>query len=174
MSHYQTLKDKIISLAAAEQRVSFWKAAGEKVVFTNGVFDLLHLGHIDYLAKTADLGTKLIIGLNDDESVRTLSKGPARPIKDEQTRAHILAALSFVDAVVLFGDHTPFHLIETLLPDVLVKGGDYNPDETNPEAKGFIVGSDLVKAAGGEVCVIPFVPGHSTTSLEEKIIRLNA
>ena len=79
-----------------------------------------------------------------------------------------------VDAVVLFGDHTPFHLIETLLPDVLVKGGDYNPDETNPEAKGFIVGSDLVKAAGGEVCVIPFVPGHSTTSLEEKIIRLNA
>ena len=170
MSHLEHLKSKIVDLQDLKQLRSDWKTEGLKTVFTNGVFDLLHLGHIDYLAKTADSGQRLIIGLNSDQSVKTLSKGPARPIKDQMTRAHLLAALSFVDAIVIFGDPTPIEIIQCLTPDVLVKGGDYDALETDPSSEKYIVGSDWVIKNGGEVKVIPFVEGHSTTALEKKIL----
>lgn len=169
-----SFKQKIMSLTDANEIVYQWKANGEKVVFTNGVFDLLHMGHITYLSDAANLGTKLIIGVNADESVRSLAKGPARPIKDENSRAFILAALEFVDAVVIFNDHTPAKLIDGLVPNVLVKGGDYNPEETDSANKKYIVGRETVLNNGGEVKVIDFLPGHSTTALEQKIIQANA
>lgn len=137
-----------------------WKHSGEKVVFTNGCFDILHLGHIDYLEQAKSKGSKLIIGLNTDASVRNL-KGPERPINDEYARARMLAALAFVDAVVLFGDPTPLSLIETLLPDVLVKGNDYTIDT--------IVGADVVMQHGGQVETISLVDGYSTTNIIHKM-----
>lgn len=143
------------------------------MVFTNGVFDLIHQGHISYLAEASALGTKLVIGLNADESVKTLAKGPARPIKDEESRAIILAAMQFVNAVVIFGENTPINLIENLKPNILVKGGDYDATETSPESKKYIVGREIVLANNGIVKVIPFLEGFSTTSLEKKIIALN-
>ena len=161
-------------MPALTNLVSEWKLNGEKVVFTNGVFDLIHQGHIAYLADAAALGTKLVIGLNADESVKTLAKGPARPIKDEYSRAIILAAMQFVDAVVIFGENTPLNLIENLKPTILVKGGDYDSEETSPESKKYIVGRDIVLANGGTVKVIPFLEGFSTTGLEKKIIKANA
>ena len=170
MSPLELLKHKIVDLHQLQQLRSDWKEHGLKVVFTNGVFDLLHLGHVDYLAKTAHCGDRLIIALNSDASVKTLSKGPARPIKDEITRAHLLAAFSFVDAVLIFGEPTPKEVVHVLTPDVLVKGGDYDAQETDSTKKKYIVGSDWVKKHGGKVEVIPFVPGHSTTALEQKII----
>jgi rfaE bifunctional protein nucleotidyltransferase chain/domain len=133
----------------------------EKVVFTNGCFDILHLGHIDYLTKAADLGDRLIIAVNTDASVSAL-KGPSRPIIDEETRAMKLASLVFVDAVILFGEQTPLKLITEVKPNVLVKGGDYTIDT--------IVGASEVQDNGGEVEVIPFLEGHSTTSIINKII----
>jgi rfaE bifunctional protein nucleotidyltransferase chain/domain len=136
--------------------VSLWKFKKERVVFTNGCFDILHRGHVTYLAKAAGLGTKLIIGLNTDASVRRL-KGDSRPVNGERDRALLLASLLFVDAVVFFDTDTPLELICRVQPDVLVKGGDYQPEE--------IVGHDVVKAKGGEVITIPFVDGYSTTSL---------
>ena len=169
----KSVTSKILDLPTLSTLVLEWKANHEKVVFTNGVFDLIHQGHIAYLADAAALGTKLVIGLNADESVRTLAKGPARPIKDQQSRAIILAAMQFVDAVVVFGESTPINLIESLKPDILVKGGDYDSQETNPQSKNYIVGREVVLGNGGEVKVIPFLPGFSTTSLEQKIIALN-
>lgn len=169
-----SFEQKIMGLADAKSAVSQWKTNGEKVVFTNGVFDLLHMGHITYLSDAAQLGTKLIIGVNADESVKSLAKGPARPIKDENSRAFILAALEFVDAVVIFNDHTPSKLIDALVPNVLVKGGDYSPEETDSTNKKYIVGRETVLSNGGEVKVIDFLPGHSTTTLEQKIIQANA
>jgi rfaE bifunctional protein nucleotidyltransferase chain/domain len=142
------------------KQVMSWQIHNEKVVFTNGCFDILHLGHIDYLAKAADLGDRLIIGVNTDSSVSSI-KGPSRPVIDELTRATKLAALLFVDAVILFGEDTPLTLIEAVKPDVLVKGGDYTIDT--------IVGADAVLARGGTVDVIPFLPGHSTTAIIDKI-----
>ncbi len=170
MGHWSHLQHKVASTQEVAQRIADWQNAGDRVVFTNGVFDLLHLGHIDYLSKAADLGQRLVIGLNADESVRTLAKGPARPIKNDANRSHILAALTFVDAVVMFNEPTPLALIESLRPDVLVKGGDYNPFETDSTSKTYIVGSDLVRNWGGDVVVIPFLPGHSTSTLEQKIL----
>ena len=142
------------------KQVMSWQIHNEKVVFTNGCFDILHLGHIDYLAKAADLGDRLIIGVNTDSSVSSI-KGPSRPIIDELTRATKLAALLFVDAVILFGEDTPLTLINAVKPDVLVKGGDYTIDT--------IVGADAVLVRGGTVDVIPFLPGHSTTAIIDKI-----
>jgi rfaE bifunctional protein nucleotidyltransferase chain/domain len=142
------------------KQVMSWQIHNEKVVFTNGCFDILHLGHIDYLAKAADLGDRLIIGVNTDSSIGSI-KGPSRPIIDEVTRATKLAALLFVDAVILFGEDTPLTLIEAVKPDVLVKGGDYTIDT--------IVGADAVLARGGTVDVIPFLTGHSTTAIIDKI-----
>lgn len=133
----------------------------QKIVFTNGVFDLLHRGHVDYLSRAADLGDVLIVGLNTDRSVKRLGKGDARPIQDEKTRAMLLAAMRFVDYVVLFDEETPYDLIEKIKPDVLVKGGDYKIEE--------IVGADLVLARNGEVKTLDFLPGFSTTNIEKKI-----
>lgn len=169
----KSIRNKILTLEALSDLVNAWKKNGETVVFTNGVFDLIHQGHIAYLAEAASQGTKFIIGLNADSSVKTLAKGPARPIKDEESRAIILAAMQFVDAVVIFKESTPIQLIETLQPTILVKGGDYNPDETNPASKTYIVGREVVLSGNGMVKVIPFLEGFSTTALEKKIIELN-
>ena len=152
--------DKIKSLADATKQVKSWQAAGQKVVFTNGCFDLLHLGHVDYLENAKNLGDKLIIGLNTDSSVSRF-KGPERPLQDQNSRARILAALQFVDLVVFFNENTPLDLISQLLPNVLVKGSDYLAEN--------IVGADVVKKNGGVVKTIDFVPGYSTTRIVEKI-----
>lgn len=137
-----------------------WRTAGKTVTFTNGCFDLLHYGHIHYLAEAADLADCLVVGLNSDGSVGRL-KGEHRPIKDEKNRAHILASLACVDGVILFEEDTPYHLIKLVQPDFLVKGGDWQPEQ--------IVGSDIVLAQGGKVLSLPFIEGYSTTKLEEKI-----
>lgn len=137
-----------------------WHKEGKRVVFTNGCFDLLHLGHVDYLAKAADLGDVLVLGLNTDASVSRL-KGPHRPIQDEQSRMRIIASLGFVDAVVLFDEPTPYELIRLVQPDVLVKGSDYKPED--------IVGYDVVMAKGGAVKTIDFIPGYSTSAIEKRI-----
>ena len=144
--------------------VAAWRAAGRRVVFTNGCFDLLHLGHVDYLERARHLGDVLVVGLNTDASVGGLK--PGRPIQDETARARILAALAFVDAVVLFGEPTPLALIELVQPDILVKGDDYAIDG--------IVGHELVLNRGGEVCTVPLVPGYSTSRIIEKIVSYEA
>ncbi len=134
----------------------------KKIVFTNGCFDILHVGHLRYLQEAHSLGDYLIVGLNSDESVRRL-KGPTRPIQTEQDRAEILLGLKCVDAVVIFGEDTPLKLIETVQPDVLVKGGDWKISQ--------IVGSDFVQSRGGEVKSLPFHQGRSTTGIVEKILK---
>lgn len=163
------LADKILSHEAAQQRCREWRAQGQRIVFTNGVFDILHLGHVTYLAETAAKGDRLLVGLNDDASVRSLAKGEERPLNDEQSRAAVLAALASVDAVVIFSESTPLSLINSLMPDVLVKGGDYDAEETDRSAKTYIVGAEEVRENGGLVEVITFVDGYSTTSLVNKI-----
>ena len=162
------VKSKIVSLEEAARRRAMYKLKNEKVVFTNGCFDILHLGHITYLAEAAELGNRLIVGVNSDSSVKTLNKAPNRPINNESARMQIIAALGFVDLVVLFNEETPIELIQTLKPDVLVKGGDYNANEVNPFDKKYSVGSDLVREIGGSVVTINLVEGYSTTSLIEK------
>lgn len=154
------LLSKITDLPTLQARVTGWKQQGLKVVFTNGVFDLLHIGHITYMAKAAQLGNKLIIGLNADASVKRL-KGNDRPVNAQDSRAALLAALFFVDAVVLFEEDTPLKLISTLLPDILVKGADYQVEN--------IVGAKEVMANGGQVKTINFVEGYSSTSIIQKI-----
>ncbi len=156
----EKIRDKIQGWAAARETVAGWKKAGQRVVFTNGCFDLLHFGHITYLARARELGDRLVVGLNGEQSVRRL-KGPGRPINDEPTRQLLLAALEFVDLVVAFEQDTPFELISLLKPNVLVKGGDYRPED--------IVGADVVLAAGGEVKALPFIEGYSTTAIEARI-----
>lgn len=140
-----------------------------KIVFTNGCFDILHRGHIDYLAKASDLGSELYIGLNSDASVKRQNKGDARPLQDEKTRAMVLASLHFVTGVIIFDEDTPLDLIEFVKPDVLVKGADYDENETDKKNKKYIVGSDVVKTKGGIVKTIDFLDGFSTSSIEEKI-----
>ena len=154
---------KVMTLPSLAELVTKWRSSGEKVVFSNGCFDIIHLGHIDYLEKASQLGTKLIIGINSDRSVKR-NKGPQRPVQPEQARARLLAALAFVDAVVLFEEDTPLKLIETLRPHILVKGDDWAIDK--------IVGADVVTREGGEVKTIPLVKGYSTTSIIEKIKNL--
>ena len=156
----EKIQSKIMALPELAKVVAEWKAKGEKVVFTNGVFDLIHMGHITYMADAASLGTKLIIGLNADSSVKRL-KGPERPINNQDSRALLLAAMLFIDAVVIFEEDTPLNLISTLLPDVLAKGGDYTVET--------IVGAKEVMANGGEVEVISFVDGFSSTAIIKKI-----
>ncbi|MDZ4756561.1 MAG: D-glycero-beta-D-manno-heptose 1-phosphate adenylyltransferase [Bacteroidota bacterium] len=154
---------KIITPHALPTLLQKWQ--GEKVVFTNGCFDIIHRGHIDYLAKAKALGTKLFVGINTDSSVSTL-KGSHRPLQDEQSRLQIMAAFFFVDAVMLFNEDTPFNLIKSIQPDVLVKGGDYIPEN--------IVGFDIVTEKGGLVTTIPFLPGYSTSGIERKIILVHS
>jgi D-glycero-beta-D-manno-heptose 1-phosphate adenylyltransferase len=165
MSHLTTIKNKVTNNIS--EKISDWK--NQTIVFTNGCFDLLHKGHIEYLAQTADFGDKLIVAVNTDYSVKKLNKGDSRPIQDENSRALIIAALEFVDAVVLFGEDTPYNLINQIKPNVLVKGGDYDPNCTDKADKKYIVGSDIVTNNGGKVEVIQFVEGYSTSSIEAKI-----
>lgn len=152
---------KLLNWEEAREIVRQVQSEGRTVVFTNGCFDLLHVGHVRYLQAARSLGDFLVVGLNDDASVRRLGKGAARPLTPQAERAEILAALVCVDAVVIFGQDTPLELILTLRPDVLVKGGDYTPET--------IVGRPEVLSWGGEVHVIPFVPGKSTSSLIRRI-----
>jgi rfaE bifunctional protein nucleotidyltransferase chain/domain len=152
--------EKIKSLAQAQHQVAAWQQQGKKIVFTNGCFDLVHLGHVDYLEKARNLGDALIVGLNTDQSVSRF-KGPARPVQDQQSRARVLAGLQFVDLVVLFDEDTPLQLISALKPHVLVKGSDYLADA--------IVGADVVKSTGGEVRTIRLVDGYSTSRIVERI-----
>ena len=147
----------------AKKQVDDWKLSGQKIVFTNGCFDILHRGHVEYLTEAKACGDKLVTALNSDSSVRSL-KGEARPIQSQEDRAVILDALESVDLVVIFDQETPEKIIKTLLPDVLVKGGDYTPDT--------IIGADIVTENGGEVKVIPFRSGQSTSGIVEKIIKL--
>lgn len=162
------LNHKILSWDDALRLRNVWALKGEKVAFTNGCFDILHLGHVSYLAQAADSAQHLIVAINTDASVRALEKAPNRPINPEIARAMVLSALSFVDAVVFFEQHTPLEIIETLKPDVLLKGADYNANQTDTSAKDYIVGADLVKSYGGKVQTIPFVDGYSTTGILAK------
>jgi rfaE bifunctional protein nucleotidyltransferase chain/domain len=154
------LLDKINELAIAKERRQKWQKEGKTVVFTNGVFDVLHVGHITYLSKAAELGNKLVIGINADESVRSI-KGNGRPFNDQHSRALLLASLFFVDAVVMFNDNTPQNLISALLPDILVKGADYTIEN--------IVGAKEVITNGGTVQTIDFVDGFSSTAIINKM-----
>jgi rfaE bifunctional protein nucleotidyltransferase chain/domain len=151
---------KILGREEAISVVAGWQSAGEKVVFTNGCFDIVHLGHIDYLEKARALGNRMVLGLNTDASVSRL-KGPLRPVVNEYARARLMAALSFIDAVILFDEPTPSELIETIKPDILVKGDDYTVAN--------IAGADFVLGNGGEVKTIALVEGYSTSKLIEKI-----
>lgn len=156
----EVIKNKIKDWTNAKHLVQEWHQKGERVVFTNGCFDILHLGHVDYLEKARSLGDRLVIGLNTDSSVSRF-KGPDRPIQDQHSRARILASLQFVDLVVFFDDDTPLALISELLPDILVKGSDYMAES--------IVGAEVVQKNGGVVKTIDFVSGYSTTRIIEKI-----
>lgn len=162
MNPLNDIKQKIITSSELQDKLTGWRGEGKRIVFTNGCFDLLHRGHIEYLAEAASLGDNLVIGLNSDESVQLLDKGEGRPIQDEGSRALILAALSFVSAVVSFKEETPLELIQQVQPDVLVKGGDWKAEE--------IIGAEYAN----EVKVIPFVPGYSTTAIEERIVKSRA
>ena len=160
MTNLQNIKSKIYTLPELVEQSKIWRSKGEKIVFTNGCFDLVHRGHVEVLANTADLGDKLIIGLNSDSSIQKL-KGENRPIIDENSRAILLASLQFIDAIILFSENTPQKLIETIVPDILAKGGDYKVEE--------IAGHEVVLQNGGEVILVPFIDGFSTTNIVDKI-----
>ena len=159
MNHLEKIQNKILNKDNLAEWVAECRAKGSKIVFSNGCFDILHRGHVEYLAKAADFGDEMLIGLNTDASVKRL-KGPSRPINDEYARAIVLAGLEFVSAVVLFDEDTPYNLIKAVQPDVLVKGSDYKPEN--------IVGYDIVTSKGGRVETIDFVDGYSTTRTIEK------
>ncbi len=161
MSFHQHLHHKIIPIADVARYANLKRFTGKRLVFTNGCFDILHRGHVEYLFKARDLGDVLIVGLNADASVKRLGKSPERPINNQTTRAIILAALSAVDAVCVFEEDTPLELIKQVKPDVLVKGGDYVVEQ--------IVGHDFVKTNGGLVLTIPLVDGFSTTHLVNQL-----
>jgi rfaE bifunctional protein nucleotidyltransferase chain/domain len=162
MSFHKLLASKILSKEAALQIINLQKQDNKKIVFTNGCFDIIHPGHVDYLSQARDLGDFLVLGLNTDNSVKRLNKAPNRPINTENARAMVLAAMECVDAIVLFDEETPYDLIKFLSPDVLVKGDDYQVEK--------IVGYDIVKANGGKVVTIPFLEGFSTTKMIAKIL----
>ncbi len=159
MEQLNLIAAKIYTRDHLLRQMHIWRFKGKKIIFTNGCFDILHLGHVEYLAKARDMGSILIIGLNSDDSVRRL-KGSHRPINDEDARSMVLAAFSFVDAVVIFDEDTPAELIEQIKPDVLVKGKDYEGKK--------IVGADFVKASGGEVVTIELTKGYSSTGIIQK------
>jgi rfaE bifunctional protein nucleotidyltransferase chain/domain len=161
MSFQERLPAKVMPVESLMHWVSAWKLQSLKVVFTNGVFDILHRGHIDYLMKAADLGDRLVIGLNADSSVKMLNKGINRPIQDQDSRAFILSSMAFVNAITIFNEETPEKLIELVSPDILVKGGDYQIAQ--------IAGSDHVLKHGGQVVTIPLVEGYSTSAIESRI-----
>jgi len=160
-----TIAGKIVDRVALARILMGLKLKSKKIVFTNGCFDIVHQGHVDYLSKAADLGDVLVVGVNTDASVRRLGKGITRPIQDEYSRALLMAALHFVDFVVVFDEDTPLELIDCLAPDVLVKGADYTIEK--------VVGHELVLERGGEVKLIEFLPGFSTSAIEKKIKESN-
>jgi rfaE bifunctional protein nucleotidyltransferase chain/domain len=157
------IRSKIKERSDLPKLLAYWRFHNHKIVFTNGCFDIIHPGHVDYLSRAADLGDVLIVGLNSDNSVRGLGKGDSRPIQDQDSRAFIMAALQFVSVVMIFDEPTPLELIKLIEPDVLVKGGDWEIDQ--------IVGADIVLKKGGEVKSLDFIPGFSTTSIEQKILK---
>jgi rfaE bifunctional protein nucleotidyltransferase chain/domain len=169
MSKIDFLKSRIVTLEEAQRKIGIWRIKDETIVFTNGCFDILHKGHVTYLAKAADLGNRLIVGVNSDASVRRQGKGDERPINPEEARLTLLAALTFVDLVVLFDGDTPEELINLLIPDILVKGADYDPNVKDKNSKKYIVGSELVIAHGGQVSVIDLEEGFSTTGIVQKL-----
>ncbi len=160
MKAVQVIPNKIFTLTSIILQLNRWRLLGKKIVFTNGVFDILHQGHIASLSEAASYGHILIVGVNADASVKRL-KGETRPINGEQSRALLLASLVMIDAVLIFEEDTPLHLITNILPDVLVKGGDYTVEQ--------IVGAKEVIANGGEVKIAPIVEGFSTTRIIEKM-----
>lgn len=156
----EIIRRKILSGSELDRWLIRARFKNQKIVFTNGCFDVLHRGHVDYLVRASELGDLLVVGLNTDNSVKRL-KGPSRPYLDEETRAYILASMSFTSAIVLFEEDTPLDLIRRVRPDVLVKGSDYKPDE--------IVGHDLVTSWGGKVLTIDLTPGFSSTQVIGKL-----
>ena len=154
------IQSKIISATELKRLVAGWKVKSYQIVFTNGVFDLIHQGHIARIALAANEGNKLVVGINSDASVKRL-KGDDRPLNDAQSRALVLASMQYVDAVCIFEEDTPLELIKAVQPDVLVKGGDYTPET--------VVGNELVNAYGGKTVIIPLVAGFSTTGTIQKI-----
>jgi rfaE bifunctional protein nucleotidyltransferase chain/domain len=164
MKKIEFISSKILDREQLRRACALWNFKEMKVIFTNGCFDILHLGHIEYLAKAANLGDVLVIGINSDLSVHRI-KGDSRPINDEHSRSMVIASLKFVTAVVLFDEETPYELIKTIQPDFLVKGRDYKIKE--------IVGHDIVLARGGKVKTIELTPGYSTTEIEQKILKLH-
>lgn len=157
----EVLRSKISSPEELQKKIVLWRFKDQTIVFTNGCFDILHQGHIDYLAKASDEADRLVVGVNSDDSVKMLNKGPERPIQDQDSRALLIASLHFVDAVVIFNEDTPLQLIKSIQPDVLVKGSDYQLYE--------IVGHDVVLKNGGEVKQIDFLEGFSTSTIIQKI-----
>ncbi len=157
---FDIIQKKVLDQSSLNHQLGLWRFMEKKIVFSNGCFDILHLGHIDYLCKAADLGDVLLIGINSDKSVSAI-KGPQRPINDERQRSLVMASLHFIDGVVIFDAATPYELIKMVQPDVLVKGADYKPED--------IVGADIVKAKGGKIMTLDYLPGYSTTLIEQKI-----
>ncbi|HOS83500.1 MAG TPA: D-glycero-beta-D-manno-heptose 1-phosphate adenylyltransferase [Bacteroidales bacterium] len=160
MKFLETIQQKIVNREQALNIILQWRKQGETIVFTNGCFDIIHKGHVHYLAQARDLGTKLIVGLNTDESIKKL-KGEHRPVKELESRGLTLASFVYVDLVIPFEEDTPYHLISSIIPHVLVKGSDYTEDA--------IVGADIVKQHGGKVTTIDFVTGFSSTNYFKKI-----
>lgn len=169
MIQIDSIERKIIPISELSKAIGRWELKGRRIVFTNGVFDILHRGHVTLLAEAAALGDILVMGLNSDASVRTLDKGSDRPINSEHDRAFVLAGLCSVEAIIIFDDSTPYDLIKQIKPDVLIKGGDYDPAQTNSNAKNYIVGSDLQREGGRATVAIDFVEGYSTTSVVNKM-----
>ncbi|WP_290793689.1 D-glycero-beta-D-manno-heptose 1-phosphate adenylyltransferase [Flavihumibacter sp. UBA7668] len=161
MRNANIIHQKIFTRENLVRQVLVWKFLGKRIVFTNGVFDLLHNGHIYSLSQAAQEGDILIVGINADSSVKRLNKGPERPINDQQSRAILMASLIMVDAVVIFEEDTPYELILSLMPDVLVKGGDYRVEQ--------VVGHREIIENGGQVIINPIVEGFSTTSMVKKV-----
>lgn len=169
MSRISYINEKIVSVETAKLIINGWKMKDQTIVFTNGCFDIIHQGHVEYLAKAAQLGTKLVVAINTDQSVKAQQKSPERPINNEEARSFVIAAFGFVDLVVLFNNDTPIEEIKNLVPDVLVKGADYDANETDVHSKKYIVGSDFVRQNGGMVETIDLVEGYSTTNIINKI-----
>lgn len=160
MSSLKKIEKKIQTIEQGKNTVQDWISKNETIVFTNGCFDILHLGHLDYLCKAKDLGSKLIVGVNSSNSVKKL-KGPSRPVNSTQSRSKLLAGFECIDLIVVFNEDTPLNLIQSLKPNILVKGGDYTFET--------IVGAEEVKNYGGQVKIIPFLPGYSTSKIVTKI-----
>lgn len=160
MKKHDIIQNKLIKDDELSGKLAYWNFLEKKIVFTNGCFDIIHLGHIKYLAQAADLGNILVIGLNTDESVKRI-KGNSRPLNDQNARAMVLGSLFFVDAIILFDENTPLELIKKVKPHTLVKGSDYSENE--------IVGADVVKSCGGEIVTIDFVEGYSSSDIIKKL-----